>query len=36
MRAVQADIMVMKYVELIQVKIILNMRFLFWQNVNLF
>ena len=38
MRVMQADIMVMKYVELIQVQIILNMkfRFFFLHNVSLF
>ena len=35
MRVMQADIMVMKYVELIQVQIIFNEIF-FLQNVSLF
>ena len=31
MRVLQADIVVIKYVELVQVHIILNMRFRFWK-----
>ena len=36
MRVMQADIMVMTCVELIQVQIILNMIFLCVQNVSMF